>query len=36
MMVWEDTSMFGLKDSPVAIGNYVEWRAEPRLGSQIL
>jgi putative ABC transport system permease protein len=27
VLVWEDTSMFGLKDSPVAIGNYVEWRA---------
>src|SRR5215471_7113034 len=26
-LVWEDTSMFGLKDSPVALGNYTEWRA---------
>jgi hypothetical protein len=24
VLIWEDTSMFGLKDSPVAIGNFVE------------
>ena len=28
MLVWEDTSMFGLKDSPVALGNYTGWRAQ--------
>ena len=27
VLVWEDTRMFGLKDSPPAMGNYVEWRA---------
>ena len=27
VLVWEDTSMFGLKDSPVSFANYVEWRA---------
>ena len=26
VLVWEDTGMFGLKDSPVAVGNYVEWQ----------
>lgn len=25
--IWEETSMFGLKDSPVALGNYQDWRA---------
>jgi predicted permease len=25
--VWEDTNMFGLKDSVVAMGNYADWRA---------
>ena len=24
--VWEDTAMFGLKDSVVALANYVDWR----------
>ena len=28
VLVWEDTSMFGLKDSPVSFANYVEWRAQ--------
>ena len=27
--------MFGLKDSPVAIGNYVEWRAQNRVFQQM-
>jgi len=27
VLVWEDTNVFGLKDSPPAMGNYVEWRA---------
>jgi len=27
VLVWEDTNMFGVKDSPAAMGNYVEWRA---------
>ncbi|HWQ55964.1 MAG TPA: ABC transporter permease [Bryobacteraceae bacterium] len=31
VLVWEDTSMFGLKDSPVAMGNYMEWRAQNRV-----
>jgi putative ABC transport system permease protein len=34
-LVWEDTSMFGLKDSPVALGNYVEWRARNRVFQQM-
>lgn len=35
VLVWEDTSMFGLKDSPVAIGNYVEWRAQNHVFQQM-
>ncbi len=31
VLVWEDTRMFGLKDSPVALGNYTEWRAQNRV-----
>jgi putative ABC transport system permease protein len=27
-LVWEETTIFGLKDSPVALGNYAVWRAE--------
>jgi len=30
-LVWEDTTMFGAKDSPVALGNYTEWRARNRV-----
>jgi putative ABC transport system permease protein len=37
VMVWEATSMFGLRHSPPAMGNYVEWRREnsvfERMGS---
>jgi predicted permease len=29
-LIWEATTMFGIKDSPVALGNYVEWRARNR------
>ena len=29
-LVWEETAMFGLKDSPVALGNYADWRAQNR------
>ncbi len=25
--VWEDTKLFGLKNSPPSLGNYVDWRA---------
>lgn len=35
VLVWEDTSMFGLKDSPVSIGNYVEWRAQNHVFQQM-
>jgi putative ABC transport system permease protein len=35
VLVWEDTSMFGMKDSPVAIGNYVEWRAQNHVFQQM-
>ena len=28
VLVWEDFKLFGLKDSPVALGNYTAWRAE--------
>ena len=34
-LVWEATRMFGLKDSPVAMGNYVEWRARNHVFEQI-
>jgi putative ABC transport system permease protein len=27
VFIWEETTMFGLKDSVVAMGNYTEWRA---------
>jgi putative ABC transport system permease protein len=27
-LVWEDTSMFGLRDSPVALGNYTDWHGQ--------
>ena len=27
VLVWEETNMFGLKDSPAALGNYSAWRA---------
>jgi putative ABC transport system permease protein len=30
VFIWEETSMFGLKDSVVALGNYTEWRARSR------
>ncbi len=29
--VWEETPMFGLKYSPAAMGNYVEWRDQNRV-----
>ena len=35
VLVREDSSMFGLKDSPVAIGNYVEWRAQNHVFQQM-
>ncbi len=35
MLVWEDTSMFGLKDSPVALGNYTDWRAQNHVFQQM-
>jgi predicted permease len=28
--IWEDAPFFGLKDSPPAMGNYVDWRAQNR------
>lgn len=31
VLVWEETPMFGLKDSPVALGNFAEWRARNRV-----
>ncbi len=27
VFIWEETTMFGLKDSVVALGNFTEWRA---------
>ena len=33
--VWEDTAMFGLKDSVVALANYVDWRDENRVFRQM-
>jgi putative ABC transport system permease protein len=35
VLVWEDTSMFGLKDSPVSLGNYGEWRRQNRVFHQM-
>ena len=34
-LVWEDTSMFGLKDSPAALGNYTDWRAQNHVFEQM-
>ena len=34
-LVWEDTNMFGVKDSPVALGNFVEWRARNHVFQQM-
>ncbi|HEX8986201.1 MAG TPA: ABC transporter permease [Bryobacteraceae bacterium] len=28
--IWEDSSMFGLRYSPVAMGNYADWKAQSR------
>ena len=35
VFVWEETAMFGLKDSVVAMGNYTEWRAQSRAFQQM-
>jgi putative ABC transport system permease protein len=35
VLVWEDTSMFGLKDSPASFANYLEWRAQNHVFEQI-
>ena len=34
-LVWEETRMFGLKDSPVALGNYSDWRAQNHVFEQM-
>jgi len=34
-LVWEDTSMFGLKDSPAALGNYADWREQKHAFEQM-
>src|SRR5689334_11034721 len=33
--VWEDTAMFGLKDSVVALANYVDWRDQNHVFQQM-
>lgn len=35
VFVWEDTNMFGLKDSVVAMGNYMDWRARNHVFQQM-
>ncbi|HEY2013607.1 MAG TPA: ABC transporter permease [Bryobacteraceae bacterium] len=35
VLVWEDTNMFGLKDSPVALANYMDWRAANHVFQQM-
>jgi putative ABC transport system permease protein len=35
VLVWEDTSMFGLKDNPVSFANYIEWRAQNHVFEQM-
>ena len=35
VFVWEETAMFGLKDSVVAMGNFTEWRARNRVFEQM-
>ena len=35
VLVWEDTNMFGVKDSPPAMGNYAEWRARNHVFQQM-
>src|SRR5690242_11325431 len=34
-LVWEDTTMFSLKDSPVSLANYVDWRARNHVFQQM-
>jgi putative ABC transport system permease protein len=31
VLVWEETPMFGLRDSPASMGNFMEWRARNRV-----
>jgi len=31
VLVWEETPMFGLRDSPTSMGNFMEWRARNRV-----
>jgi len=31
VLVWEETSIFGLRDSPASMGNFMEWRARNRV-----
>jgi ABC-type antimicrobial peptide transport system permease subunit len=35
VFVWEETGMFGLKDSVVAMGNYVDWRERNHVFQQM-
>ncbi|HYK87875.1 MAG TPA: ABC transporter permease [Acidobacteriota bacterium] len=35
VFVWEETSMFGLKDSVVAMGNYMDWRERNHVFQQM-
>jgi putative ABC transport system permease protein len=35
VFIWEDTKMFGLKDSVVSLANYADWRAQSRAFQQM-
>src|SRR5512141_1396127 len=35
MFVWEETNMFGLKDSVVSLANYADWRAQNHVFQQM-
>jgi putative ABC transport system permease protein len=34
VFVWEDTNIFGLKDSVVSLANYADWRAQNHVFQQ--
>jgi len=35
VFIWEDTNMFGLKDSVVSLANYADWRAQSHVFQQM-
>jgi len=35
VFIWEDTNLFGLKDSVVSLANYADWRAQNHVFQQM-